>query len=139
MSTFIVVVIHPIVNSCNKFGSRGIGVAVVAFVFERRPQRFGAGVVPALTGSPHRAAQPVPGARGSHVGGGGLAAPVRMQDRAATPATADEHRPIHSMQSGPSWCGYAHEPPQPPAGEHRSPCARPQSDTPARTTSEGVT
>ena len=47
MPTTMIVELHPIVNCCNQFHLRSESVPVVVLVLEGRPQRFGAGVVPA--------------------------------------------------------------------------------------------
>ena len=52
----IVVEIYPFVNCCNEFCFCRESVAVIVFVFERRPQRFRAAVVPDPSGA-HRSAQ----------------------------------------------------------------------------------
>jgi DNA-binding CsgD family transcriptional regulator len=57
MTPLIVVEVHLLVNCCNDFRLSSESVAVVILVFERRPQRFRATVVPTDPGGTHRSAQ----------------------------------------------------------------------------------
>src|SRR5260370_30070936 len=57
MTPLIVVEVYPFVNCCNEFRRCSENVAVVVLVFERRPQRFRATVVPTYPGGTHRTTQ----------------------------------------------------------------------------------
>lgn len=66
VSLLSVVEMHPPVHGCNEFRCSSEGVVVVVLVFERRPQRFGADVVPADPGGTHRSTRAGISARGGH-------------------------------------------------------------------------
>jgi hypothetical protein len=75
----MIVEIHPIVNCCKQFRFGCEHVPVVVFMFEARPQRFGAGVVPTDTGGAHRAAQPMQSTGQRQIVRGVLAAAIRVK------------------------------------------------------------
>ncbi|MPM16465.1 hypothetical protein SDC9_62845 [bioreactor metagenome] len=81
----VVGVLDPVGDSVDGFGPGGEGVAVVVLGLQRGPERFLLGVVPAHFGPSDRPTHVHLRRDVGELGGGVLAAPVRVKDHPVRP------------------------------------------------------
>src|SRR4029077_9603612 len=83
-----IIIGHPPVNSKIKLSLRRECVTIIVFVFEDRPERLRARIIPTHTGPADRLTEPGFPAFVGHVAAGELTTPIGMKDGARDTATA---------------------------------------------------